>query len=395
MRAGGNILNSAITPETKRVRELFWPSFVGCIVSIESIFVFFFVSIYLKNLNFSGLGIGTLFAILNITAIVAAFPMGLSNDYLTPRRMIAISLVVFGLAIYGMAILKSFWLFAVIFLIYGLSSNLFRLSLDVLMLKIFTGYGKGKQLGIYQGVRNVGLAIGTILGAFLIADYGFEKSLFFIASITLFALAFVPMLPNYPATRAKLAEYRKDSFRPQALFLFLWVAIFGLHWGAESTSFGLFLREKMRLSYQTMGIYMTIEILTLALAIFYLGPKYDRGVDVYMWLYAGLLFSGLGLIFMTIPNFWVSISFRALHGVGDGILAIIMYLKISELFNPDRMGGNSGLYVLALTVGNAVGAIIFGDIGQVWGYQWPFLLSGIIVILLIFPILVAPKAWKA
>lgn len=395
MRANGEVASPTVAPRAKSSGELFWPSFVGLIVSIESIFIFFFVSIYLKELNISGLGIGTLFAILNLTAIITAFPMGLSNDYLTPKRMIAVSLVVFGSSIYAMAVLKNYWLFVVIFLIYGLSSNLFRLSLDVLMLKIFTGYGKGRAIGIYQGVRSFGLAIGTLFGAFFIAKFGFEKSLIYVAALTLVALALVPKMPNYPATRAKIAEYRADSFKPKVLFLFLWVAIFGLHWGAEATSFGLFLKEWLMLPYKQMGIYMTVEVLILALTIIYAGARYDRGIDAYKWLYAGLFISGVGMTFMVIPDFWVSLSFRALHGVGDGILTIVMYLKISELFSSERMGGNSGLFLLAQMIGNATGAIAFGHIGQTFGYHVPMIASGITIIFLIFPILLSPKAWKA
>lgn len=395
MEANGRVVSSKIATSEGNSSGLFWPSLVGCIVSIESIFIFFFVSIYLKELNISGLGIGTLFAILNFTAIITAFPMGLSNDYLTPKRMIAISLVVFGSAIYAMAVVKSYWLFVAIFLIYGLSSNLFRLSLDVLMLKIFKGFGKGRAIGIYQGVRSFGLALGTFLGGFFIAKFGFERSLIYVAILTLAAIAFVPKLPNYPATRASLVEYRKDSFNPRALFLFLWVAIFGLHWGAEATSFGLFLKEWLKLPYSLMGIYMTLEVLVLAVTIILVGIKYDKGIDEYKWLYAGLFISGVGMTFMVTHNFWASISFRALHGVGDGILTIVMYLKISELFSSERMGGNSGLFLLAQTLGNAVGAIMFGHIGQTFGYHVPMILSGAIIVFLIFPILLSPKSWKA
>jgi len=376
-------------------RELFWPSLMGGFVALTQSFIFFFIALHLKDIEFSGLKIGMLFAMLHITAIITAFPMGLSNDYLTPRRMTVVSLLLMGAALLGMAQTRKFLLYAAAFLLYGLAQNLFRISLDVLMLKVFRGEGKGKSLAIYNAIRMVGFGGGTLMGGLLVFGVGFEKTLVVIAALVLFCLLFAPKLPNYPATKATLAEYRADSFKPQVLFLFFWMAIFASHWGAEHTCYGLFLKEGLGLSYEVMGAYMAIEILVLTLTVLYLGPRYDRGIDVYRWLYAGLFTSGLGAALMTVPDFWVSLAFRSLHGIGDGILTIVVFLKISELFDPDRMGGNSGMFTLAMLSGNAAGSLVYGPMGQSMGYHVPMIVSGAITALLILPILAAPKSWKA
>jgi len=376
-------------------RELFWPSLVGGLVALVQSFIFFFIAIHLKDIEFSGLKIGALFAVLHATTIVAAFPMGISNDYLTPRRMTVISLFFMGAALFGMAGIKNFLLYALAFLIYGLAQNLFRISLDVLMLKIFRGEGKGKSLALYNAIRMVGFGGGTLMGGLLVFSVGFEKTLVVIAALVLLCLLFAPKLPNYPARKATLAEYRADSLRPQVLFLFFWMAVFASHWGAEHTCYGLFLREGLDLSYAVMGVYMAVEIAVLTITVLYLGPRYDKGINAYLWLYVGLFTSGAGAILMTIPDFGVSLAFRSLHGVGDGILTIVVFLKISELFDPDRMGGNSGMFALAMLLGNAAGALVYGPMGQSMGYHVPMIVSGAVTILLILPIIAAPKSWRA
>ncbi|WP_264861300.1 hypothetical protein [Klebsiella pneumoniae] len=40
------------------------------------------------------------------------------------------------------------------------------------------------------------------------------------------------------------------------LLFAIWLFLFYLHWGAEFTSYGLFLRENLRLSLLGMGFYM-------------------------------------------------------------------------------------------------------------------------------------------
>ena len=60
-------------------------------------------------------------------------------------------------------------------------------------------------------------------------------------------------------------------------------------------------------------------------------------------------------------------------------LTVTMYLKRQtqdKIFNLDRMGGNTGIIHFVTYLGTALGAIIFGTIGENYGYDIPIILSG-------------------
>jgi hypothetical protein len=93
-----------------------------------------------------------------------------------------------------------------------------------------------------------------------------------------------------------------------------------------------------------------------------------------------MLMSGLGLILMVRPNVYASLAFRILHEVGDGLLAALVVLYISRLFERRTIGGSAGL-LLALQVGGyACGALFFSSLGARAGLTTAFYVAGAILV---------------
>ena len=90
----------------------------------------------------------------------------------------------------------------------------------------------------------------------------------------------------------------------------------------------------------------------------------------------GLLVSGLGHILMTVKILELSFVFRIIHEIADTCTLFYLYLGISKIFQIERMGGNTGIIHFTTYMGTALGAIIFGSIGENFGYDIPIILSG-------------------
>ena len=81
---------------------------------------------------------------------------------------------------------------------------------------------------------------------------------------------------------------------------------------------------------------------------------------------------------MTLGNVYFSFAMRILHEVGDGIFFVYLYGAIHKHFPKERLGGNTGFVIGITILGSIVGSMIFGPMGENYGYNWPLFVSGII-----------------
>ncbi|UCD07335.1 MAG: hypothetical protein JSW41_05955, partial [Candidatus Aenigmatarchaeota archaeon] len=95
----------------------------------------------------------------------------------------------------------------------------------------------------------------------------------------------------------------------------------------------------------------------------------------------GLIISGFAHILMTIPQVYISFVFRAIHEVGDGIAGVSLLFWIGRKFKESRLGGDSGIFFVIMTMGQFTGSIIYGPIGFTYGYSLPLIISGVVTII--------------
>ena len=375
-------------------REDILPILLSGSYGFLSSLTYFFLPLFLKDhLQFSGSKIGILYAGLSITGLFVTFPIGFLNDLVTPRSLIMFSLIITGLALWGQAVTISFIPFFLVFLLFGISNNLFRVSLDALLFKLEKTEHQVSRYGLYNGMRMIGFTAGAVFAGYSLLSLDFPATLKGLSLISLVLLLTYPFLPASPGRRWELFNYRQDFLKKEVLVFSLWLFFFTLHWGAESTCFSLFLRDNLKLPMIGIGYYMAAEFLTVALTSIYCGRLIDRGISFERLLYPGLIASGLGHLLMTYPHVYFSLFWRIIHGIGDGAVMLVMYEGIGRLFHVDRVGGNASLIYLVTLAGSFAGALVFGPLGENLGYGVPLAGSGIVTLLL-FLFLVWWQRWE-
>ncbi len=349
----------------------------------------FFMPVYLKKIGFSGQEIGGLYAAFSITSIITSFPSGLASDRFYARNLIALALGFMGIAAWTQSYVKSFTLFAAAYLLYGLGQNLFRVSLDALLLKTLP-QRVGKTYGIFNAMRMLGFTLGGLTGGLLLGNFDFVFTLRLVGTFYFLLTLYWFFLPQNIPVKFGLQTYWEDFRKPRVLFFAFWLYLFYLHWGAEFTSYGLFLRENLRLSLKGMGLYMSAEFAMVGFASFLNGYRLERGTNLARLATLGLFCSGAGHMGMIIEKIPLSLAFRLLHGFGDGTIMVLSYVGIAKLFHLERIGGNSGLITLSIMLGSFTGSLVFGPLGAHFGYQWPLFISGVITLFLI-PLVHLPR----
>jgi MFS family permease len=104
--------------------------------------------------------------------------------------------------------------------------------------------------------------------------------------------------------------------------------------------------------------------------------------------------SGLGHVGMVFEPVLLSCAFRFLHGIGDGVVLLVFYRGVATLFVAERLGGNAGVVNTMTMVGMVLGALVFGPLGEAFGYGVPLWTSGLLTMLLALPVLVLQRSPK-
>jgi MFS family permease len=345
--------------------------------------VYFLLPLYLKgSLHFTGVQIGLVYAVLSLNAILVSFPVGVMGDRYPARILSRVGLAAMAVSLWGLGMVGSFWPFLAVFWGFGLSIQLYRLSLDTLLFKE-DPVDVPRRLGHYNAMRMGGMMVGVLLGG--AAYYWLD----FVTTLKLFSVGLLLLLGptlRLPLTRGvstSLFEYGRDFLTRPVLFFVTWLFLFTLHWGAEATSLSLFLEHNLGLSPLGVGAYMAGEFAVVALTAYLYGRFWARRLKPLAFLALALIFSGTGHILMTYPDLPWSFAWRAVHGFGDGLILMETYTTISRLFHVDRIGGSASLISLTTTMGVFAGSLIFGPLGAAYGYQFPLIISGAISLALL------------
>jgi MFS family permease len=345
--------------------------------------IYFLLPLYLKgNLLFTGSQIGLLYAVLSLNAILISFPVGVIGDRYPARILTRVGLAATAASLWGLALVGSFWPFLAVFWGFGLSLQLFRLSLDTLLFKEEHG-DTPRRLGQYNAMRMGGMLVGVLLGGAAYYWLSFSVTLKLFGLGLLLLLGPTVRLPLTQGVRTTLFDYGRDFLVAPVLFFVTWLFLFTLHWGAEATSLALFLEHNLGLSPLGVGTYMAGEFGVVAITAYLYGRFWAGRLKPLTFLALALVFSGAGHICMTYPDLAWSFAWRAVHGFGDGLILMETYTTITRLFHVDRIGGSASLISLTTTMGVFTGSLIFGPLGAAYGYQVPLIISGVISLALV------------
>lgn len=347
-----------------------------------------YLPIYLMGKGFSGYHIGIFIGLANLISIISTLPTGLANDRIRSKKIILYALILSIVYYIGLLTLTNAFILGFAFILGGLGRNLFTLSIDSITFRVVDEKRSSIQIGKYLGIVSFLSLIGLFVGGNAINTFGFEATI--TAIIVLFAITAIGslFLPITQTFKFKLFEYKRDIFKKEVLFFMFIVFLFSLHYGAEMTSYSLFLKDSFNLDLGTMGLYIASAIVFLAAGEIYFGRKVQKGMDPKHVFYFGLLVSGIGHILFSIQSdVWISFIFRCIHEIGDGAMIFSIFYGIVKIFNIERIGGNSSIVSLTSILGISVGSFIFGPLGEHYGYYLPLLITGgtsVLAFLLLF-----------
>ncbi len=342
--------------------------------------LFFLVPLHLLKIGLSGWQIGVVVSLYGLAPLIFSFPIGWINDRLSIRRIIQAALLSLTLLFLLLALTKNFYPLAIVFLFLGIANNALDVSINSLYYKDETKVDLNKKYGTFAFWLALGTATGILSGGTLIYFSDFRILFTVYAAFLLIVLIFARNVGRERFSVVTLREYRLNLVNKKTILFSILIFILALHWGAEGTVYSPFLKTYFQLNDLQLALYISIPLFFLAFAGLAVAVmRFNARLNPQIFLIA-LFLSGAGNILMVNKNIYVSIFFRIIHEVGDGLLGALIFLFISRLFQKESIGGSSGILLALMTLGHMVGALIFSSIGYSVGIQYPFIVSGVLLI---------------
>lgn len=343
----------------------------------------FFWAIFYSSIGFSGTQIGIIFAASSITSLITITPSGFINDKIKSKTLISLGLLFLAAQFLGSSQTTSFVPMLILSVIGTVGYYLYSASIDSIFYKTAGKENTTKKIGIYQSLTYFGLGLGAIAsGQMLELNMNFKTILLITGSGLIIASMISQFLPKTISTDFEIVKYKSDLLKPKVLFFLFIIFLFSLHFGAENTSYGLFLEKTLGLQKLWIGLYMGFAIFLMGFwtLIF---SKLIKKITTKSFLVLGLALSSIGHILMAIPfaiaNPIFSFLFRVLHEAGDAAMFMFFAYGITKFFAAERVGGNNGIITFVMIIGGAISNLIFGPLGEKYGYDMSLIVTGVVL----------------
>lgn len=271
-------------------------------------------------------------------------------------------------------------------LIQGVGWGLSTTAAGTIATDLIPAERRGEGMGYYALSGNLALAFGPTLGLALVTKISFTQ--LFVLCAILGAVAFLSALQikykEVDQTEVKPAKFdvlEKTAVPPSILLMFITFTFGGI-----TTFLPLYTIQK-----EVSGIefYFLIYAIALMISRTFTGKIYDRRGHRAVFPPGTLLIIGAMFLLAWLPSTKMLFLAATLYGFGFGTVQPALQAWAVQSAAQNRKGMANATFFSAFDLGIGIGAILFGQIAFLFGYQSIYIISGfsVIISLLIYLIM--------
>lgn len=280
-----------------------------------------------------------------------------------------IGLAIFVLSVGSFGFLMSIALLFLMRVIQGVGWGFSTTASGTIATDLIPASRRGEGMGYFGLSGNLALAFGPSLGLILANPNILSfKSFFFICA----GLGFVALLlssrinykkveRNQEKKKVKLDLYEKGALKPSLLLFFITVTFGGI-----ASFLPLFTAEK---HIEGIQVYFLIYALALMVTRTFAGQLYDRKGHQAVFIPGTLLVLAAMVLLAWLPNSAVLFTAAALYGLGFGSVQPALQAWAIEKAPINRRGMANATFFSFFDLGVGLGAMVFGQIGHLFGYS--------------------------
>jgi MFS family permease len=369
-------------------------------------------AVLVTQLETTGLALGAVGIMLGINRLIRIpgnLLGGLLLDRYGRRRLFILGMGLGVVSTAGYGLLRGFWPFLVARLAWGMAWVLINVGGMTMALDMATSVDRGRLMGIYNAWMLAGLALGPMVGGFLVDTLGFQMAMLACASITAVGTAVaVATLPETAPAKQFHPEALHARWHLSPRSAHEWngswpdmrlLSVFGIHLLIQFAGEGITLSTVTLLLQQRFGHSVILLGLTLGVASAgglllgvrsllagAVGPLIGHVSDVaakrWPLIVAGLGLAvlGFGLLAWAI-SLWQIVLGIVLGAAGAGTILALLSALIGDLVPPERHGLVMGGYATAGDIGSTAGPFLAFALLSLVELRWVYLLCAMLLLL--------------
>ncbi len=334
--------------------------------------------LFIRELGSSESQVGLAIGIFTLSAVVFRPIVGGLLDRYGRRPFIVWGLLFFTVAIYLYDWIGSILVLMVLRVVHGMSWAFSTTAVGTAITDIIPPARRGEGMGWFGMAMTVAMAIGPMLGIWVVQNHSFHSLFLFAAVLSLAALllAFVTKIPFQPkATQGRIEFFERSVLPVTTAIFFLAVAYGGI------TTFLPLFAETIKVN---SGTFFLVYAVALTVIRPIAGKLSDRHGEAVVIL-PSLLITGTALLVLSLSKGLAGVIVSAvLYGIGFGSAQPALQAATLRLAHPDRRGVANASFFTAFDLGIGLGSIVLGWVSQYAGYQVLFTVSAVSVVISLF-----------
>jgi ACDE family multidrug resistance protein len=333
--------------------------------------------------------IGLIITANTIPAIIISPLSGIMADRFGRKRVLVPSIFLFGIAGGSCAFTSDFNTILILRLVQGIGgAALFNTSI-VIVGDIFAGQRRAEAMGLNNTINYVGYIIYPVLGGALASiawNYTFLP-LFLNIPLGIIAQLYL----DYPESNNQqtFKQYLGDSLHYlkslKVLWLFLAAIItYILFYGAYLTYFGLLLGNRFQASPFTIGLFVSVVGLIIAITSSRLGVLSKRFLPTLLLMIAFGLYAIAMFIIPVLSDMWLLLLPTVILGIAQGLITPSMAIMASSMTPPEHRAGFMAIFGAMIMLGMTIAPLVMGLAFTLTGLNLnaTFIIAGIIALII-------------
>ncbi|SHF30613.1 Predicted arabinose efflux permease, MFS family [Seinonella peptonophila] len=363
------------------MEKLWTKQFIFLTFSLFLIFTGFYfllptLPLYIKKLGSSESEIGLIVGLFTISAVLFRPVIGGMLDRFGRQPFIIWGVLLFVVSMYLYDWVSGIFVLMLLRFIHGLSWAASTTSVGTAITDIIPASRRGEGMGWYGIGTTLAMAIGPLLGLWILNHYSFH-TLFLTATVITFIAFLILFFTKTPFKSNQNQQKRIEIFDPSLLPVSIVIFFLAVSYGGITTFLPLF-ADSLKVN---AGTFFLVYAIALTLSRPISGKLSDRFSEKAV-LIPSLILTCIGLIWISYSEGLVGLIIAAiLYGIGFGSAQPALQTAIINLAHPDRKGVANASFFTAFDLGIGLGSIILGWISQITSYEILFLAASISVIL--------------
>lgn len=324
--------------------------------------------LFVKELGGSDQLIGMIVGVFTFSALLLRPYAGQALETKGRRFVYMFGLAVFVFSVGAMGFITSIFFLVAIRVVQGVGWGFSTTATGTIATDLIPPKRRGEGMGYFGLSGNIALAIGPGLGLALVGKISFT-SLFLICGALGLAAFLLSSTIRYKkvetspdkTTTVKFDIFEKTALEPSLLLFFITVTFGGI-----ATFLPVYAIEK---SVAGIESYFLVYALFLMISRTFAGQIYDNKGHAYVFPPGAILIIIAMFLLAWLPNTTVLLIAAALYGLGFGSIQPALQAWAVDKAANNRKGMANATFFSFFDVGVGIGAILFGQLAFMYGYQ--------------------------